>query len=167
MKPWRIVILILLSGCITEDAFPDAFPKSSEALGGPVFSLEFLGSCEKSFKSGAGLLAWGGLAGIFSPYGLDFNAGPEAALELRKYFHERDNLIWSFSLYTGAAYNLVGNRYGAFTPGVKITRKKSAGTALKLEPYLSLSYPFYFEGGHPWLPFLTFGYRIVMEKSIY
>lgn len=128
--------------------------------------MEFLGAYEKSFQSGAGLLAWGGLAAIFSPYGLDYNTGAEAVIELRKYFRESDNKIWAVSIYTGAAYNLVGNRYGAFTPGLKITRKKSVGPALKLEPYISLSYPFYFEGGHPWIPFLTFGYRIVHEKSV-
>ena len=60
----RIILLILLSKSLLENAFSDAFPKSSESLGGPVFSLEFLGSFEKGFNSGAGLLAWGGMAAI-------------------------------------------------------------------------------------------------------
>ena len=161
-------VYILISGfaCLVNSyTLADAFPKSSEALGGPVISLELLGSFEFKINHGGGFLIWGGMASVFSPFYRDINAGPEAAFEFRKYFHERENKIWSFSLYSGVAYNLIGEHYGAVTPGLKLTRKKSVSKLVQLEPYISLSYPFYFEGGHPFLPYLTFGYRLVFEKK--
>jgi hypothetical protein len=165
MKHKAILLIIGFAVLINDCALADAFPKSFEALGGPVVSLEVLGSYEMRFKSNFGLSAWGGMATIFSPYGLDINAGPEAAIEFRKYFHEKENKIWSIGFYSGVAYNLINERYGAFTPGLKITRTKTVNNFIQLEPYISLSYPFYFGEGHPLLPYLTFGYRLVFEKK--
>jgi hypothetical protein len=165
MKHKVSILIIGLTCLINGYAFADAFPKSSEALGGPVVSLELLGSYEIGLKSNRGFLTWGGFATVFSPLYGDINAGPEAAIEYRKYFHEKENKIWSFSIYSGVAYNLIDNHYGAFTPGLKITRKKSVNALIQLEPYISLSYPFYFDGSHPYLPYLTFGYRFVFEKK--
>jgi hypothetical protein len=159
-----LILILLLTSRYT--AFADAFPKSSQGLGGPVLSLELLGSYEFGFKETGGLLFWGGLAAVSSPlYGFEINGGPEAAVEIRHYYSAKENKIWSISFYSGIAYNFIGERYGAFTPGLKLTRKKSINQLLQLEPYVSLSYPFYFDGGHPFLPYLTFGYRIVFEKK--
>jgi hypothetical protein len=147
-------------------AFADAFPKSSKYLGGPVLSLELLGSYETLISGKGSTLFWGGIAVVSSPfYGFEINGGPEAAIEIRRYFSPKENKIWSYSLYAGIAYNFIGEKYGAFTPGLKLTRKKSINQLLQLEPYISLSYPFYFDGDHPFLPYLTFGYRIVFEKK--
>ena len=111
-------------------------------------------------------LGLGGMAFISSPfYGFEINGGPEAAFEIRHYFSENKNKIWAISIYSGVAYNFIGEPYSAFTPGLKLTRKKSISQLIQLEPYVSLSYPFYFGGEHPYLPFLTFGYRIVFEKK--
>jgi hypothetical protein len=164
-KGKAVVLIAGLTYLTSSYALADAFPKSSEALGGPVISLELLGSFELKIKSGGGFLIWGGMATVFSPLYMDINAGPEAAFEFRKYFHERENKIWAFSFYSGVAYNLIGERYSAFTPGLKLTRKKSVNKLIQLEPYISLSYPFYFDGNHPFLPYLTFGYRFVFEKK--
>jgi hypothetical protein len=159
-----LILLLLLTSQYT--LFADAFPKSSQALGGPVLSLELLGSYESGFREPGGFLIWGGIAVISSPfYGFEINGGPEAAFEVRHYFSEKENKKWSVSFYSGVAYNVIGDKYGAFTPGIKLTRKKSINRLLQLEPYMSLSYPFYFGGGHPFLPYLTFGYRIVLEKK--
>jgi hypothetical protein len=158
-----ILFMLLASG---SSVFADAFPKSPEALGGPVLSLELLGSYEIGFKETGGLLFWGGVAAVSSPlYKFEMRAGPEAAIEVRHYFSAKKNSMWSVSLYSGIAYNVIGEKYGAFTPGLKLTRKTTINRLIQLEPYISLSYPFYFEGGHPWLPFLTFGYRVVFEKK--
>lgn len=147
-------------------AFADVFPKSPESLGGPVLSFELLGSCEIGFSERESLLFWGGYATVFSLYGLDINGGPEVAVEARHYFHLRENRSWGISLYSGLAYNFIGEQYGAFTPGLKLTRKRCISQLIQLEPYIGLSYPFYLEGGHPYLPFLTFGFRIVLEKKL-
>ncbi len=163
MKHKTAIWIAALCILIHNHALADAFPSSSEALGGPVLSVELLGSYEIGFKSNTGLLAWGGMAAVFAPFGWDLNAGPEFALEFRKYFHEKENKIWAFSVYSGVAYNFLGEPYGAFTPGLKITRKKTVNGFLRLEPYISLSYPFYSDGNHPFLPYLTFGYRFVFE----
>jgi len=165
MKLKTTILTIGFAVLIYDSLLADAFPKSSESLGGPVVSLEVLGSFEMRFKSNFGLTVWGGMATIFSPYGLDINAGPEAALEIRKYFHEKENKIWSVGLYSGVAYNIINEHYGAFTPGLKITRTKTINNFIQLEPYISLSYPFYFGGGRPLFPYLTFGYRFVFEKK--
>ena len=163
-KNINFILLLLLS--THPSVFADAFPKSSKSAGGPVLSLEFLGSYEFGFKDRGGALIWGGIAAVSSPfYGFEINGGPEAAIEIRHYFSPKKNKIWSVSLYSGLAYNFIGEKYGAFTPGLKLTRKKSINQLLQLEPYISLSYPFYFDGEHPLLPFLTFGYRIVFEKK--
>ncbi len=146
--------------------FADVFPKSPESLGGPVLSFELLGSCEIGFRERESLLLWGGYATVFSPYEMDINGGPEVAIEARYYFHLRENKSWAISLYSGLAYNFIGERYGSFTPGLKLTRKRSISKLIQLEPYVGLSYPYYFEGGHPYFPFLTFGFRIVFEKKI-
>jgi hypothetical protein len=158
------ILLLLLTSHYS--VFADAFPKSSKSLGGPVLSLELLGSYEFGFKETGSFLFWGGIAAVSSPfYGFEINGGPEAAFEIRHYFSAKKNKIWSLSLYSGLAYNFIGEKYGAFTPGLKLTRKKSINQLLQLEPYISLSYPFYFDGEHPFLPYLTFGYRIVFEKK--
>jgi len=154
-------ILIFLINTYTP-AWADAFPKSSEALGGPVFSLELLGSYEFRYSQHNSILFWGGFATVFPLF--DINAGPEVAIEYRHYFSEKENKLWSFSLYTGAAYNFVREDYMAITPGIKLTRKKITRTSLRLEPYISFSYPFYLNGTRPYLPSLTFGYRFVFEK---
>ncbi|MBG0859456.1 MAG: hypothetical protein IQL11_08120 [Bacteroidales bacterium] len=162
-KECIILFMLLASG---SSVFADAFPKSPEALGGPVLSVELLGSYEIGFKGKGGLLFWGGVAAVCSPiYKFEMRAGPEAAIEVRHYFSEKGNKKWCVSLYGGVAYNFIDENYGAFTPGLKLTRKKSINEFLHLEPYLGLSYPFYFGEGHPWLPFLTFGYRVVFEKK--
>lgn len=167
MRNKTIISVIVLALIIPTELLADAFPKIPESLGGggPAFSVELLGSFEREFNNGHSLLAWGGMAALLAPVGLDISAGPELALEYRYYFHQRENIQWSFSLYTGMAYNLVGEHYGAFTPGWKITRKKSVSRLFQLEPYISLSYPFYFDGSRPLLPTLTFGYRFVFEKK--
>lgn len=157
------VFLLLLS--IHYYAVADAFPKSPRALGGPVLSLELLGSYEIATGEKGSFLLWGGGAAVFSPLYREINGGPEAAFELRHYFSPKENKIWSFSFYSGVAYNFIGEKYGAFTPGLKLTRKKSISKLIQSEPYISLSYPIYFDGGHPFLPFLTFGYRFVFEKK--
>ncbi|KPK83709.1 MAG: hypothetical protein AMS27_12050 [Bacteroides sp. SM23_62_1] len=72
--------------------------------------------------------------------------------------------MWSVSFYTGVAYNFIMEDYGSITPGIKLTRIKITCTPLRLEPYISLSYPFYFNGERPYLPTLTFGYRFVFVK---
>ncbi len=161
----NVYFTILLLLTINSSVVADAFPKSPESLGGPILSLEFLGSYELEFSEKNSVLFWGGYATICSPLYLDINGGPEAAVEIRQYFSPKENKIWSISLYTGVAYNFISEQYGAFTPGLKLTRKKSINQLIQLEPYISLSYPFYFEGGHPYLPFFTFGYRIVFEKK--
>jgi hypothetical protein len=161
----EVILSVGLAWLVNGHAFADAFPKSSEALGGPVISLEILGSYELDLKSNKGLLAWGGLASVFSPFYFDIKVGPELAVEFRQYFHEKDNKIWAISVYSGVAYNLVDYQYGAFTPGLKLTRKKCISELIQLEPYISISYPFYFDGSHPFLPYLTFGYRFVFEKK--
>lgn len=143
----------------------DSFPKSSEALGGPVISIELLGSYELDLNSDKSFMLWGGMATVFSPIYWDIKAGPELAFEFRHYFHKKDNKIWALSFYSGIAYNFINDNYGAFTPGIKITRKKSVSEHIQLEPYISISYPFYFDGNRPWLPHLTFGYRFVFEKK--
>ena len=158
------ILLSLLS--VHYSVFADAFPKSPESLGGPVLSFELLGSNELKFNEKESILFWGGYATVFSPYGLDINGGPEAAIEIRHYFHLRENKSWAISIYSGLSYNFIGEQYGAFTPGLKLTRKISISQLVQLEPYISLSYPFYLEGGHPFLPFLTFGFRIVFEKRL-
>ena len=162
----RLIILPFFAFLISPACNADAFPPSSEYLGGPVLSFEVLGSLDWDFKSDNGFLIWGGMAAVFSPYGLDFNAGPELAMEFRHYFGRKENKVWAVSLYSGVAYNLIDQGYGAFVPGLKLTRKKSINDVLKLEPYLSLSYPLYFDRSRPLLPFLTFGYRIVFERKM-
>ena len=166
----RIKNFILIIGFICIDAdfvFADAFPKFPVTMGGgPVISLELLGSYEINFNSNAGILIWGGFASVFSPLAFEINAGPEIALEFRQYFSEKENKKWTFSIYSGLAHNYIGEDYTAFTPGVKITRKKTINHILQLEPYISLSYPFYFDGTLPLLPDITFGYRIVLEKRM-
>jgi hypothetical protein len=158
------ILILLLS--THSSVFANAFPKSSRAAGGPVLSLEILGSYEFGFTEKGSALFWGGIAAVSSPfYGFEINGGPEAAFEIRHYFSPKENKIWSLSFYSGLAYNFIGEQYGAFTPGLKLTRKKSINQLIQLEPYISLSYPLYFDGGHPFLPFLTFGYRIVFEKK--
>ena len=165
MKTIRYILLSLFLGISAIfQARADVFPKSSESLGGPVFSLELLGSREFRYNQHKSILFWGGFATIFSPYGYDINAGPEAAVEYRRYFAEKENKMWSFSVYSGIAYNFIGENYTAITPGIKLTRKKLTHTPLRLEPYISLSYPFYLDGTHPFLPNLTFGFRFVFEK---
>jgi hypothetical protein len=163
IKKCSFIIILLLSAYRV--MFADAFPKSLEDLGGPVLSIELLGSFEYDFAGKKGLLIWGGGAAVLSPFGPTLRGGPEAALEIRHYFAPKKNKIWSVSLYSGVAYNFIGEQYGAFTPGLKLTRKKMISPLIQSEPYISLSYPFYFEGGHPLLPFLTFGYRFVFEKK--
>jgi hypothetical protein len=64
------------------------------------------------------------------------------------------------------AYNFIGEKYGAVTPGIKLTRKLNINKLLQMEPYISLSYPFYFDKELPFLPFLTFGYRFVFENKV-
>jgi hypothetical protein len=163
-----IFILILLFICFTAartaraDVFP--YPKSSESLGGPVLSLELLGSREFRYNQHKSILFWGGFATVYAPYGFDINAGPEAAVEFRRYFAEKENKMWSFSVYSGIAFNFDGENYTAITPGIKLTRKRITRTPLRLEPYISLSYPFYLDGTRPYLPNLTFGFRFVFEK---
>ena len=91
MKLKTTILTIGFAVLIYDSLLADAFPKSSESLGGPVVSLEVLGSFEMRFKSNFGLTVWGGMATIFSP--------------------------------------------------------------------------FYFGGGRPLFPYLTFGYRFVFEKK--
>ncbi len=148
---------------LAKPAMADVFPVSSKTLGGISFSIELLGSYEIGLGSDFALLAWGGGATVFSPYGAEFFAGPEAALEVRKYFARKDNMAWAFSFYSGVAYNYLDEPYGAFTPGIKLTRKISHNRLMQSEPYISLSYPFYSDGERPYLPVLTFGYRFVLE----
>jgi hypothetical protein len=164
IKKYGFIIILLLSEY--RITYADAFPKSLEDLGGPVLSLELIGCFEYGFADNGSVLLWGGGAAVFSPFGLSLRGGPEAAVELRHYFVPKKNKIWSVSFYSGVAYNFIGEQYGAFTPGLKLTRKKTISPLIKSEPYISLSYPFYFEGGHPLLPFLTFGYRFVFEKKV-
>lgn len=147
-------------------AFADAFPKSPQALGGPVLSLELLGSLEIGGKTS--VLLWGGAAVVSSPlYIFKTYGGPEAAIELRQYFSVKEDRSWAVSLYAGAAYNLIGEHYSAFTPGLKLTRKRSRSQVFQTEPYISISYPYYIkEKATPFLPFVTFGYRFVFEKKV-
>lgn len=168
MKVKPLILILTLVLLISVNLRGDVFPPYK--TGGLAGSLEILGSYEIGFSSRTSLLVWGGWAGIVSieqvvyiPI-LPFNTGPEAALELRRYFREKENKKWAFSIYAGTAYNLRYDRYGAITPGIKLTRKKTINRLLQLEPYISLSYPFYYDGGHAFIPYLTFGYRIVLEK---
>jgi hypothetical protein len=161
----KIYFVFLLLSSIHYYVFADAFPKSPRALGGPVLSLELLGSYEYAFREKGSFLLWGGYATVLSPLYGEINGGPEAAIELRHYFSPKKNKIWSVSLFSGVAYNIIGEKYGAFTPGLKLTRKKTISKLIRSEPYISLSYPFYFDGQRPFLPFLTFGYRFVFEKK--
>ena len=144
----------------------DAFPHSPQALGGLVLSLELIGSYEISIQENNGLLFWGGMATVFSPIGLDFYGGPEAAIEVRHYFTSKKGKLYSGSLYAGGAFNIYREPYSAFTPGIKLTRIKSIDNSFKLEPYLSLSYPYYIEEKNfPFLPLLTIGCRMVIAKK--
>lgn len=162
-KKCSAVIILLFS--LWRITMADAFPKSLEDFGGPVLSLELIGSFEYSFADNGSLMLWGGAATVCSPLGPTLRGGPEAALEIRHYFAPKKNKRWAVSFYSGVAYNFIGEQYGAFTPGFKLTRKTTLSQLIQSEPYISLSYPFYFEGGHPLLPFLTFGYRFVFEKK--
>lgn len=161
----RIHPVFLLLIAVHYNSFADAFPKSPRGFGGPVLSLELLGSFEYGFKGNGSVLLWGGGAAVFSPLYLEINGGPEAAVELRHYFALKENKKWSISLYSGVAYNFIGEHYSAITPGLKLTRKKTISQLIQLEPYISLSYPFYSDGERPFLPFLTFGYRFIFEKN--
>lgn len=162
----NVFFLICLLMTVHFTAFADAFPRSPQALGGPVLSAELLGSLEIGGKTSA--LLWGGVAAVSSPlYLFKTYGGPEAAIEFRRYFSVKEDRSWAFSVYAGAAYNLIGEHYSAFTPGVKLTRKRSRSQVFQTEPYISLSYPYYIEEKMtPFLPFVTFGYRIVFEKRI-
>lgn len=165
---WKTpVLLILFSFLQCEPVFADVFPPYKH--GGLAFSLEVIGSYELSFESNLSLLAWGGFAAVGSIEQVAYvpiiqrNFGPEISIEFRNYFHQNENKKWAVSLYTGIAYDL-RYQYGAFTPGIKMTRKKAVNTLLQLEPYLSISYPFYFDGSRAFIPYLTIGYRLVFEK---
>jgi hypothetical protein len=165
MKRIRFVIFfIVFIANIYSPARADVFPGSSRGIGGPVISLELLGSNEFRYGPHNSMLFWGGFATLFAPVGPDINAGPEAAIEFRRYIAEKENKMWSFSIYAGAAYNFVGEDYTAITPGIKLTRKRITRTPIRLEPYVSISYPFYLDGTHAYLPYITFGYRFVFEK---
>lgn len=162
----KVNFIIILLSFTHSSVFADAFPKSSKGFGGPVLSLEVLGSYESAFTEKGSVLLWGGLATVSSPfYRFETNGGPEAAIEFRHYFSQKEKKSWAFSFYTGIAYNFIGEKYGAVTPGIKLTRKISINKLLQMEPYISLSYPFYFDKELPFLPFLTFGYRFVFEKK--
>jgi len=50
-------------------------------------------------------------------------------------------------------------------PGSYETITSAKGSILFRGGIAALSSPFYLDGGHPSLPYLTFGYRIVLEKK--
>jgi hypothetical protein len=165
MKEIRFILLpIFFYFNTTCTVLADVFPGSSRGIGGPVISLELLGSNEFRYGPHNSILFWGGFATLFAPVGPDINAGPEAAIEFRRYIAEKEKKMWSFSIYAGAAYNFIGEDYTAITPGIKLTRKRITRTPIRLEPYVSISYPFYLDGTHAYLPYITFGYRFVFEK---
>lgn len=158
--------ILFLSLSTFSRTFADAFPKTAKGLGGPVLSLEVLGSYELFTTERGSVLFWGGIAAVSAPfYGFEINGGPEAAIELRHYFAQKPGKSWAFSGYLGGAYSFISEKYGAITPGIKLTRKRSINQLLQMEPYISLSYPFYFDREFPFLPSLTFGLRIVFEKK--
>ena len=155
-----LFLLVLLFKPYTLKA--DAFPHSSKSLGGLIFSLELIGSYEMVFSENNSLLLWGGYATVFSPFGLEVYGGPEAAVEWRHYFRSKKDKLWSFGLYAGGAYNIIGEPYSALTPGMKLTKIRKINKSLQMEPYMSISYPYYMEeGSFPYIPFLTLGCRFV------
>lgn len=155
----HLFMIVIL--CKPHSLKADAFPHSPQSLGGLVFSLELIGSYEIQLQENNGILFWGGMATVFSPLGLEFYGGPEAAIEARHYFTSKKEKLYSVSFYAGGALNIIGEPYSAITPGIKITRIKSIPNSLQLEPYLSLSYPYYLEEKNfPFLPVLTIGCRV-------
>jgi hypothetical protein len=158
----KFCILLLVFSAIPFKVSADAFPKSSQGTGGPVLSAELIGMYEIGLKKHGGLSFWGGYATVLGPIGLEIYGGPEAAIEIRHYYTTKKDKIRALSFYTGVAYNIIGEQYGAVTPGVKMTWQKQLSKSCWSEPYISLSYPFYFEGDHVVLPYITFGYRFVM-----
>ncbi len=150
----------------------DAAPPLPLMLLLPSLSLEGLVSVEPPLTSHLSFLVWGGMAGIWT-IGTDIAlAEPEVALEGRVYFTKDQHRGWNFGVYVGSAY-IINHHYVTLTPGIKIAWKYQDRELqfLVVEPYFSLSAPFYYDLDekkrdgffYAMLPAMTFGLRIVFE----
>ena len=121
---------------------------------GPSVSMEFIGSYELAFTRFNTLNFWGGAGMIFNPMTSPGpSLGTEMGIEIRHYFKERQFDKFNLSLYGGLGcmknYKIMhykiykeDNTFG-LVPGIKLTYKKRISPLFVMEPYISLSYPFY------------------------
>lgn len=153
-------------------------------------SIEGIASFEKQWTPQLSTVAWGGFAWVYpvttqASFAENTSIGFELAFEGRKYFYGDDVDGFFAGAYAGAALMRTPYSYRTtewfwspgLTVGVKLgyklafahIRTEHPWQRIALEPYVSLSQPFYCLDGDwygPWsgrLPMATLGVRVVWE----
>ena len=157
-KIWRFSVLLIL--CLTAtQAKADVIFNPYVQPGYPALSLEGMVSYEIPIGDFNTVDFWGG-TGFVSALGQFYPpaTGAEIAVEVRQYFNTGTFDKINFGLYAGLAmmnYPLKYNGHvvrhetiAGMVPGFKMTWKKQLGSMFAVEPYLSVSNPFYSDELH-------------------
>ena len=118
------------------------------------FSFELIASYEIPFSQYNTISFWGGGGVVFPIYQTKNPAiGTEIALEIRHYFKNQRFSEFNLGLYAGLAYMHAPYFYGnelrgyedlfGIVPGIKLTYKQNVKNKMIIEPYVSISIPWY------------------------
>ncbi len=120
-----------------------------------AWSLEGIVSYEMAFTKLNSVNLWGGMGFVSTlNHPLPPALGTEAAVEFRQYFVKNKFAGINLDVYLGLAYMLYPQEYPSYNgkywnstvglvPGIKLTYKIKLKKFLVMEPYVSLSAPWY------------------------